>query len=176
MKRTLLYLATFSLSLFLACSPFAVNSDYDREIDFSDYHAFKMLKQKGGMKSKGMIDNQLNRKRIRQTVGNQLIKKGFTEVKKGPADFLIAVHIGVQKKVDVDVYGYRGWRAPYPGSRVKTVRKYKEGTIVVDFIDAGQKQLVWRGWAESAIKSPQHAGEDINDAVAELMKQFPPKK
>ena len=66
----------------------------------------------------------------------------------------------------------RGWT--YGGS--VSVNQYTEGTLVVDLIDAQQKQLVWRGWATAAVDpNPSNAEERINTVVKRILAQYPPR-
>jgi hypothetical protein len=69
---------------------------------------------------------------------------------------------------------YYGWGAP---SSVD-VYQYKEGTLIVDVVDAKTKQLVWRGFATGTVDpdaKPEQRERKLNDAIAQMMAQFPPK-
>ena len=120
------------------------------------------------------MDNQLNRVRIRRAVESILNKKGYQQTERGKADFLVATYISLQKKIDVTTYGYHGWR--HPGPRYKEVRHYKEGAIIIDIIDGREKQLVWRGIVEDALRYQDNLEEDIKHAVEVVMKDFPPEE
>jgi len=80
-----------------------------------------------------------------------------------------------------------GARIPSPGARVpgpfvpQTVtveRKYDEGTLILEVVDAASGRLVWRGWAQAEVKSKADPGQRearIWEAVAKILDQFPPK-
>ncbi len=176
MKRLIRTFLSFILAvLFVSgCSPFRVYTDYDHEVDFSRYQTFKMLKSHKERNKFGALDNQLNRTRIRRAVISALEEKGYRMIEKGRADFLVATYISLQKKIDVTTYGYHGWR--YPGPRYKEVHRYKEGAIIIDIIDSREKQLIWRGIAEDALRYEDNPEEDVKDAVEMVMKDFPPEK
>ena len=176
MKRLIRTFLSFILAvLFVSgCSPFRIYTDYDHEVDFSRYQTFKMLKSHKERNKFGVLDNQLNRTRIRRAVISALEEKGYRMIEKGRADFLVATYISLQKKIDVTTYGYHGWRSP--GPRYKEVRRYKEGAIIIDIIDSKKKQLVWRGAAEDALRYEDNLEEDVKDAVEAVMKDFPPEK
>jgi len=168
------FLLLLAIVLTTACSPFRIYTDYDSQADFSRYKTFKLLKSSKGRNKLGTLDNQLNRVRIRRTVTSALQEKGYKPIKKGKADFLVATYITLQKKVDVTTYGYYGWR--HPGPRYREVRHYKQGSIVIDIIDGAQKQLVWRGVVEDALRYEDNPEEDVQHAVEAVMKDFPPDK
>ena len=95
--------------------------------------------------------NDLLDKRVKGAVSSQLGAKGHKEDQASPS-FLIAYHIGSEDKVSVTDWGYRYGPGPwgYYGRDID-VRQYTEGTLVIDFVDASTKQLVWRGAATKAI-------------------------
>jgi hypothetical protein len=45
--------------------------------------------------------------------------------------------------------------------------------VVVDVLDAGRRQLIWRGIAEGALRRPNPTDEDIAKVVNRLMASFP---
>lgn len=169
------FLLIMSLYLFVTCSPVKVATDYDSQADFSGYSTFKIMKHKKRAESMSWIKNSLNLRRIDRAIRDQLTKKGFKELETGKADFLVAYHIGEQKKVDVTYYGYSYRHRPYPGMGSREVRKYKEGTVIIDIVDAATKELAWRGIGESALRDPGYAEEQINDAVKAILDRFPPE-
>ena len=63
------------------------------------------------------------------------------------------------------------------GGKSKPIEK-TEGTLVLDFLEAKSKALVWQGIASGAVKpgiSPEQQQQRINEIVAQLLAQFPPK-
>ncbi len=150
-----------------SCSPISVRTDYDREVDFTNYQTFKWIpgpkeRKKGQVPRGSLLD-----KRIRRAVERELEAKGYTLVTEGPADAMLAYHVAVQKHIDVDRYGYGYWRRRH-------VRRYKEGTIVVDIVDPRMKQLVWRGIAQGIVGHPQGDPEKISEAIAKVFEKYPP--
>jgi hypothetical protein len=117
-------------------------------------------------------------KRIISAVDANLESMGFRLAGTGTPDFLVNFVTTTQEKIDFDTYysgwGYYGW---YGGTSVQA-RQWTEGTLVVDFVDFNTKQLSWRGWAQGAIEpniSPEERTRRINEVVAGIMRQFPPK-
>lgn len=59
----------------------------------------------------------------------------------------------------------------------RRVREYKEGTLMIDFIN-NQQGLIWRGAKDSRLASqqtPEQRTKNINDTVATILENFPPR-
>ncbi|MBK6739690.1 MAG: DUF4136 domain-containing protein [Haliea sp.] len=67
--------------------------------------------------------------------------------------------------------GYRTW----PTHQQIDVRQYTLGTIVIDAVDASQRQLVWEGLATSRVtqRTMDDIGPVLNSAVVDIMRDFP---
>jgi hypothetical protein len=50
---------------------------------------------------------------------------------------------------------------------------YGEGTLILDFVDAHTKKLVFRGVGKAVVGGPESNAEKIRDAVAKIVDQFP---
>jgi hypothetical protein len=163
--------------LFAGCSTISVNQDYDPAYDFSKLKTFGFIP----ITSEAGID-QLNADRLGEALKTNLTAKGFTLAEK--ADFGIALFFTKSTKTDIQStgygygygYGYRG----YGGMGGSTyVTQYDEGTLVVDFIDMAENKLVWRGIGTGVISDNPTVEErtaNINYAVEEILRQFPPTK
>ena len=52
------------------------------------------------------------------------------------------------------------------------------GTLVVDVFDGESGELIWRGWAERAMREAVYSGDVqqfLNETVAKIMEGFPPQ-
>ena len=113
-------------------------------------------------------------------VENFLIHHGYAKSSDGKPDFLVDIHLAVEKMIEVDQSG-DGW----PGHRYfgdsafeTIVIEYDEGTVIIDFLDAGTQRLFWRGTGTRRINhssSPKKSADTINRWVSEILKQYPPK-
>jgi hypothetical protein len=59
------------------------------------------------------------------------------------------------------------------------VQEYEEGTLVLDFVDADTKGLVWRGVATDALDAhatPEDRGKQIQEAVTKILAKYPPAR
>ena len=100
-------------------------------------------------------------------------------------DFLIAEHLGKKDIVQVTDWGYKygkygGNYRKHTGSwkdnRFSTYQ-YEEGTLILDFVDAKSKELIWRGSANAKVQNvntPEKSEKLINAAVKEILKKYPP--
>ncbi len=159
--------------ILLNCSPISVKSDYDQGVDFSSYKTFGWVDMKNAA---GPIHrNPVMAGQVRAAVEREMQAKGFTKTDGDNADLKIAFHAGVKDKIDVTTHGYGYWRRRGPHVVAVDVHQYKEGTLVLDFVDTKEKQLVWRGWGTGVIGDPSEAVEKIGKAVTKILEKFPPQ-
>ena len=164
-------------------SSISVNHDYDVNAPFADYRTYDWIplpEAKPGNASTAVQRNDLLDKRIKNALGDALLDKGLAPNTNSP-DILVVFHVGVQDKVQVTDWGYRysdyywGW-----GGREIDVYNYKEGTLIIDFIDAKTKNLIWRGAGKKALddgkQSPEKSDKIIRSVVGKIMSKYPPKR
>ncbi len=167
------------VALFPACSSVDVTTDYDREANFAAYQSFDWMERHnprdGGPAGNLGLNDPLAQKRIRNAVERELLAKGIKQVESSP-DLLVMVHAATQNKVDIDRYGYRYGRFGRRVGVVTTVDRYKEGTILVDLVDAKSKELVWRGTAQDALRKGDSRADYIDECLKQLFKEYPPGK
>ena len=174
-------LALVTCIVMVGCAaPLTMDFDYDTAADFAALKTYDWMPATGNAAA-----DELLVKRIRNAVDSQLQAKGHAFA-AGTPDFLIAMELsgktayggstGVGVSVGVPVG--RAGRISVGGGRSKPIEK-KEGTLVLDFLDAKTKSLVWRGTASGAVRpaaSPEEQQQRINEVIAELLARFPPKK
>jgi hypothetical protein len=135
----------------------------------------------------GIYDNSLMQKRIESAVVRELTAKGLRQVAVAdPHDLMVHYWVNVQDKQRLESggtsvgvargpYGGYGWGAGYGGG-VTTV-DYKEGTLILDLIEPGKKELVWRATIVGTLQdSAQDNVELGNKAIAEAFENYPPGK
>jgi len=145
-----------------------VKVDYDTGTDFSDYRTFGWLEGTPA-------PSDLVQKRIVAAVESELTQKGLASA-TGDADVFVVTHasVGKQIRIDADTWGYRGrWHGGW-GTTTANVSEIPVGTLVVDLVDAGSKELVWRGIASETLASnPEKSEKRINKVVKKLFKKYP---
>jgi hypothetical protein len=174
-------IAVFLLGLVVsACAtPLTVNSDYDTAADFASLNTYDWLPAAGNA-----AGDELLIKKIRNAVDSQLQEKGRTLVSDNP-DFLIGMELSgrttyggsVAVGMSVGIPVGRSGRISVGGGK-STPREKTEGTLVLTFVDAMTKALVWRATATEAVNpaaSPDAKLQKINAVVSAMLAQFPPK-
>jgi hypothetical protein len=170
-----LFLVAFAVS----CSAiYGVQHDYDLQADFKSLKTFDWM----AVPEKANIAS-LDVDRVKKAVSAELQAKGLMMNSNNP-DFLIAEHLGSKDKVQITNWGYGygphygGYRGGYWGPGGTTASEYEEGSLILDFVDAKSKKMIWRGVAKADINNvdtPEKKEKLINEAVQEILKNFPPK-
>lgn len=171
-KMTLLLVGFLTLA---SCSSIKVATDYDREIDFSQYNSFAFYKP--GIDAAEISD--LDKKRILRAIERELVAKGM--VKNTDPDLLVSIFTESTENVNIyqNNFGYGwGWN-PYfwgPGG-FNTVSTNVEGTLYIDLIDAEQNQLVWQGLGTGILSlDMDKKDKKINEIVNEILEKYPPER
>lgn len=186
----------FALALLLllsACASlapgFTVNYSYDPEADFARFETYDWAPIPESAQTE-----ELTVKNVKYAVRGRLAGKGLRPTSREP-DLLIAMHTGREKRVELREWGYRygdrfhgyggywsGYYA-YPGFFGPTWTQYRRwvdryeyeiGTLILDFVDARSKELIWRGAVRGVVEDPVSV-ERINEAVRTLLVHFPPE-
>jgi hypothetical protein len=173
-----LLLIIFGILLF-NCAP-TIKTDYhfDTNENFERFKTFNYLTFPENSQM-----NEYVLKRTKVYLSKHLESKGMRQSKENP-DILIAIHTQVRSKIQISHLGYSYapqtvyWSSyGYYGSYGWEAREFQTGTLVVDFVDAEDKEMVWRGVAEGSIPEiPQSVKIDeiVNKAINEMMKNYPP--
>lgn len=167
--------------LMTGCSPeIRVYSDYDPGYELYNYATFTWLKEKSiELGNNPLYYNELNDKRIKSAITEQLTKKGYRRSEKDP-ELVVHYHIIVddQSIVTTDPHGY--FYSPYWTHLRTNIQQYREGTLIIDFMDPKTNNLVWRGWAVSALEgrplTPDKIDGLIRTAVGKIFRKFPNRK
>jgi hypothetical protein len=178
MKRMKIFCLIVCIGLIFGCSTIhGVKYDYNKQTDFSRYRSYDWMPTPASADM-----NKLVIARVKKAIEAELGVKGLNKTSQNP-DFLIAEHLGKKDKVRVENWGY-GYYGPHPGywggfwgpGGVST-HQYEEGWLILDFVDAGSKKLIWRGTAKAEIQnidSPEKSEKLINKAVKKILKKYPP--
>jgi hypothetical protein len=169
MKTTLVI---FAILVFTACSDqIIVRTDFDRNVNVATFNTFSWLdKHAIEERNNPLYYNELNDKRIRDAVAFQLTAKGYRPTGE-QARLKVHYHIVIEDKTQVRSDAY----SPYWINSRSDLFEYREGTIIIDLMDAEKDALIWRGWAISALDDTQEMREDlIHDAIAKIFSKLPP--
>jgi hypothetical protein len=188
-----------SVMLITACQPLLINTQADPYADFSGYQRFDWLPEKQQVGGDRVL---LLVQQLKFTVERELKAKGVVKSAQQP-DFLISFYGSQQQRSSqrtierTDYWGDRGrysyyddprldgrHRWGYPpaqrsGNYSRTVEtqviEYKEGTLVIDFVDAQSKQLVWQATLQGVVDEQDPMGQ-LDKAVTKALHAFPPQQ
>jgi hypothetical protein len=154
-----------------------VNSDYDKQVDFTGYKTFAF--HKTGIDKAEISD--LDKKRILRSIDETMTAKGFT--KSETPDLLISFFTKEREEVNVNKFnagwGYGwgwGWN-PFLWGGNTTVTRHSEGTLYIDIIDAKKKELIWQGEGEGVLTKDTHKKDEmIKEFVTKILELYPPQK
>jgi hypothetical protein len=182
--RIPLLVAMLGVALLAGCSSYDINYDYDVDSNFNSFKTYQWMERTmsnaSGSAQSAVQNNTLLDKRIKSAADTQLQAKGLTAAAENP-DLLVVYHTGLKNKVDVTDWGYTYAGSYWGGGlgRSVDVYEYTEGTLIVDLVNAANHELVWRGSATGVVepgRSPEQVEARINDVVARIFKNYPPKK
>lgn len=162
-----------------------IQSDYDPEVDFSQYKTFGFFSP---MSIEGDNYSTLFGRQFRDSIGREMRARGYVE--SDNPDLSINVSARLQEKTKVTTttdpmmmggyYGYRrGYYDPWMGYGYGTttnVSQYTEGTINVDLVDMAQKRMVWEGVAIGRVKEGRSNAEvrtAIDQGVTTMFSGYP---
>ncbi len=165
----------------LGCSTVQIDTQYKPGTDYKRYQTFTWNPIEPGPEQATEARDPAIRQFVLGTIEKELTGRGFKKAAAGATpDFYIAVHGWSRDKIDVKqygyVYGYSGYGMyPTMGGPAVEVRQYKEGSIVIDFIDATSREMFWRGTASDTFL-PGTGQAAIKDAVGKLLEAYPPPR
>ncbi|GAA3919674.1 DUF4136 domain-containing protein [Hymenobacter algoricola] len=157
-----------------------VTSDFDHSVNFRAYKTWAWYPQQQtdteGGPARG-YESFLD-KRMRAAVEAEMTRKGLTQVDKNP-DVFVAYSAKVEDKQRVNG-GYSPFGYPYYGygygynRGLNQVSEYKEGTVIIDFVDAKRKELAWRGMGEAQVNNQTISEPEVYRIVGSVLGSYPP--
>ncbi len=183
MKNIATLIALFCVACWLgACETVTVTTDYDHSANFAKYRTYALAPA-----AHGQSMSPTSEAALRDALRAELGKRGLNEAPGRSADLDIVRHVFIQQKVSVQEYttwgyGYHGgWPYGYghygmwPGAPMTyvDVNQYHEGTMILDFVDAHTKKLVFRGTGRAVVGGTEANAEKIREGVAKMVAGYP---
>ena len=168
------------------CSGIKVVADFDPTVDFTQYKTFEYY---GWIEESDRVLNDLDRGRIENAFGAELLARGLEFVEDG-GDLVVGLFIVAQQKTQTTAHttqmggygGYGGYYGYGPGwgwggghsTTTYSEYDYVEGTLVCDIYDKAKEQLVWEGIGTGTInENPKNRDQSIPAAVKQIMAKYP---
>lgn len=175
--KTIKILPLLLLFVLSSCSSVRVASDYDKNVDFTNFKTYAFYKN--GIDKVEISD--LDKKRILRSIDEVMMAKGFT--KSETPDLLVNIFTKERENVNVSQFnagfGYGwgfGWN-PFLWGGQTNVYTNTEGTLYIDIIDANKKEMIWQGEGNGDLtKNTEKKDEVIKNFVAKILEQYPPQK
>jgi Domain of unknown function (DUF4136) len=156
-----------------------IKVEYEKSVDFSKFKTFAMDVYQESAKP-------MLRLAILAAVQDDLTKRGVTQVANNPD-----LYVQVYGAIDTDFTTH--YHDPLYGGTIPSINSgimlwhnipgtsttviIPKGELVVDLIDARQKQLVWRGIAKQKLSDQRDKLLDqVNTAVEKMFQQYPVAK
>lgn len=187
--------------LLTGCQQMTVNTDFDPYANFVDYRSFDWMPEKSVNLP---ADQQLLSQRLKYTVEQELLAKGIVRDERSP-DFLVSYYGDSQQRTSERVVEHgnywgnrerydhyrhspdktdpRYWKTPpeqrtrinYTRSLETQTITYTEGSLVIDFLDAESRQVVWQSNIQGVLSNSDPM-QSITDGVRRALAQFPPQQ
>lgn len=149
----------------------------------SRLHTFRMLPgpaRRDGRPTTGaddpMISNSIANRAIREQIVKAFQERGYA-LDEGHADFAVAFYATAHEELDVSLWDYGYPSSPrwprYPAP-VPTVTRYTEGSVVIDVVRAGTRELLWRGEGKAELSDdPAKNVQRLANAASAIVAKFP---
>jgi hypothetical protein len=171
--------ASMALAILLAgCANVSVTTDYDRAADFSKYRTY-------AWEPEPRADQSIE-KTIHRAVDAGLAAKACT-LSSRPA-FLVRARFAAKEQIAVhrhtDWGGAGTWQHtrqagdeiwPVASYTLTDVDRFTEGTVLLDFLDAKSRHLIWHGEGAIVFGTAAENVRGVGEAISQLLKRFPPK-
>ncbi len=157
-----------------------VKSGYDKSVDFSRFKTYAWVPRTAPS------TNPILGTLIMADIDTELAKKGLRKVESNP-DLLVTYYTDTDVSggfaVEDPSYAAIGG-VPLPGGNMwggslaaTPVPQVMKGALDVDLVDAKQRRLVWRGTAKAKLDYDNRLKmlDQVNTAITEIFKQYPPK-
>lgn len=165
------------------CRTASIRQAADPEADLSRYRTFAILPIPADLSE---TDPDLGRRvapAATSSVQAALVQKGYRELPRQQADFVVNIRGKTVPVTDVTSLGYlpeygrMGWTKGYPyayGYHLADVRTFEEGTLIIEVYDNRTRKMVWVGWTSTGKPpKPEREGLVISNAIQTILAQFP---
>jgi hypothetical protein len=173
------FLAAF---LFAGCATVKVTTDYDHAAPLAKYRTYVLAPP-----SHGEALSPTSEAALRAALRVNLSARGIEELPGGKPDLAIVRHVFRQGNLSNQQYASWGYGPgaswPYRDGRYAiwaaapadfaNAGAYAGGALVLDFVDARTRKLVFRGVGKGVVGSRESSARDIEDAVAKIVAGFP---
>ncbi len=170
-------LVAYAFALTACASSMSVSSHVEQGLDFGRYRTFAWGPADALPTGDPRLDaNPFFKDHMQGDVEKGLAARGIALVTSGPSDLQIHYHANISQRMNVrSVDATRAYGNPADDQ----ISEYEAGTIVVDIVDTRTQRVIWRGWAQDAVKgmlnNSDKMADQIQEAVTRMLARLPPK-
>ena len=168
-----------ALAALIAGCAAPVHVEYN-SASYAQWHNFAWQAPRPATVKNPILDSGILATRVEKAVSETLKNNGYHEVSApSQADFLVTYHTAMQLREQPQssisfAYGTFGpgfntFFLTQPGPQ-----QVKEGSLIIDVIDARTDKLVWRGWITSGLDQSNYSQRAVDHAVQRIFARFPP--
>ena len=173
MKRLIGFSLLLLILLLSSCSSSVrVVSDFDKEVDFTNYNTYAF--HKPSVDAAKISD--LDKRRILRAIDQELTEKGM--VKSESPQIIIGIYTKEQERIDIyQNYHTWGWYPYYyPYGASSHINQSTQGTLFIDILDEKTKNLIWQGigYSDLVTGDMERKEKRINEIVAKILTAYPP--
>lgn len=176
MKKALTY--GMMVLLYACASP--VKTEYDPQVDFSQYETFSWVTPDIPVVKDPIIDSQLLARRLETAVINALKHRGYIQTTEAP-DMQVTYHIAHKSVLRSSPFslglGYGHFNGPWGHSvflDTDEIESYEKGILIIDILDARTNKLIWRGWDSQVLNQENFSQPALRNSVEKILERFPP--
>jgi len=164
MRLHTIVILSFFLLLRLSAAAQTVRVNWEKTTDFTKYKTYSWLE--GTHDDVTDATDQLIVNFINSQLGvNHIFQDDFEP------DLYVTYHGSREETFEIG----GGYRADWTQSGAVTVDSHVAGTLVVDFVDAEDNQLVWRAVAAATIdRNPKKNRKTVEEVLRKMFVSFPP--
>ena len=168
-------LALLNVLLGACAGRMAIQAEQDPAVTFDAYRTYEWAPRLRAIQDVRVTPAL--RRQIRDDVDRHLADRGYLRV-DGDADFSVGFQVTIEGETIVQTLdGYVGsiWTEdlarPQP-----YLRRYEEGTLIIDALDGESERLIWRGSATAEVRqrvSVEDRSARVAEAVQKVVERFP---
>jgi hypothetical protein len=177
--------AGIATAAFTSCSVTS-HTETAQGVNFSNFKTFAWSGN-GKSTATDRTDNDIVDNNIKNSISQQLEKKGWVETNDHPdvvLDYMVAVKKQMRHEtegiyappVSRYIYSRHGlYNIWYPSMLVGYHSyniPFREGELTVNMVDAKTNKLIWQGWAEGDLGGPSLTTKEVTADVKSIFKKF----
>ena len=164
-----------------ACAS-APKTDFDPTVDFSKYRSFQWEYASEDSKkiNDPVYDSPLFEKKLEMAVAEVLLDRGFNG--SDQPDMILKYHLADKERRDNRNFNFSvgyGHYSRYSHWNVFAPHFHEmqrdEVMIIVDALDAGSNELIWRGWTTTRQRTRPLSPEETRSLAIKILAGFPPE-